>query len=42
VLSHGPTRARDELLVLSGDPIEIARPLRDRAERTIRPPTSKS
>ena len=29
-------------LVLSGDPIEIARLLRDRAERTIRPPTSKS
>jgi hypothetical protein len=24
-------------LVLSGDPIEIARQLRDRAERTIRP-----
>jgi hypothetical protein len=29
-------------LVLSGDPIEIARQPRDRAERTIRPPTSKS
>ena len=25
-------------LVLSGEPIEIARQLRDRAERTIRPP----
>jgi hypothetical protein len=29
-------------LVLSGDPIAIARQLRDRAERTIRPPTSKT
>jgi hypothetical protein len=26
-------------LVLSGEPIEIARQLRERAERTIRPPT---
>jgi hypothetical protein len=29
-------------LVLTGEPVEIARQLRERAERTIRPPTSKS
>jgi hypothetical protein len=29
-------------LVLTGEPVEIARQLRARAEQTIRPPTSKS
>jgi len=29
-------------LVLTGEPIEIARQLRDRAEQVVRPPTSKS
>lgn len=28
-------------LVLSGDPVEIARQLRDQAERTIRPPQTE-
>jgi hypothetical protein len=29
-------------LVLTGEPIEVARQLRDRAEQVVRPPTSKS
>ena len=38
------TRSRCEAskLVLTGEPIEIARQLRDRAEQVVRPPTSKS